>query len=71
VQPQVPVVTPDAILAVVRQNTLSNPTQSQQRFWGEDAALTISNLDQYASHQNTEFTIGQRDGGGLPFDGDV
>ena len=63
--------TGDAILAVVRQDNVTNPTRSQHRFWGQDTAINIINLDQYASHQNTEFTIGQRDGGGLPFDGDV
>jgi len=63
--------TADPVLAVVRQNTVLNPTQSQHRFWGEDTNINITNLSQYASHQNTEFTIGQRDGGGLPFDGDV
>lgn len=63
--------TSDAILAVVRQDQVSNPSRSQHRFWGQEAALNIFNLSQYASHQNTEFTIGQRDGGGLPYDGDV
>jgi len=63
--------TEDAILAVVRQDQIINPTRSQHRFWGKDTAINITNLDQYAPHQNTEFTIGQRDGGGLPFDGDV
>ncbi len=63
--------TGDAILAVVRQDQSINPTRSQHRFWGNDTTINITNLDQYAPHQNTEFTIGQRDGGGLPFDGDV
>jgi len=63
--------TDDAILTVVRQNTISNPTQSEHRFWGQDTSINITNLSQYASHRNTEFTIGQRDGGGLAFDGDV
>jgi len=66
-----PRTTADPILAVVRQNTSANPTQSQHRFWGEDTSISILNLNQYASHRNTQFTIGQRDGGGLPFDGDV
>ena len=63
--------TGDSVLAVVRQDTVTNPTRSQLRFWGEDANANIANLNQFSGHQNTEFTIGQRDGGGLPFDGDV
>jgi len=66
-----PVNTEDAILAVVRQDQIVNPTRSQHRFWGEDTSISITNLNQYASHQDTEFTIGRRDGGGLNFDGDV
>jgi len=66
-----PANTEDAILAVVRQDQIVNPTRSQHRFWGEDTSISITNLNQYASHQDTEFTIGRRDGGGLNFDGDV
>ena len=66
-----PNTTSDSILAVVRQDTVSNPTRSELRFWGNDSNTNIINLSQFAGHQNTQFTIGQRDGGGLPFDGDV
>ena len=66
-----PNTTNDSVLAVVRQDTLENPMQSQLRFWGADAVSSISNLDQFAGHQGVEFTIGRRDGGGLNYDGDV
>ena len=66
-----PNTTGDSVLAVVRQDTISSPTRSTLRFWGEDAETTILNPSQFAGHQNRQFTIGQRNGGGLPFDGDV
>ena len=72
-----PNTTGDSVLAVVRQVTIANPdsnqsqSRSELRFWGEDAQASILNPSQFAGHQNRQFTIGQRNGGGLPFDGDV
>ena len=66
-----PNTTGDSVLAVVRQNTTAAPPRSELRFWGEDAQTSILNPSQFAGHQNRQFTIGQRNGGGLPFDGDV
>ena len=60
----------DPVLAVVRENLAS--TQSEHIVWGEDQdPLAIMNLSQYEAHQDRPFTIGQRHGGGLFYQGDV
>ncbi len=61
--------TEDAILTTVRTNVAE--TLPEHRLWGQDQSTIVINPQEYGVHSNRPFTIGQRHGGGIFYEGDV
>ena len=61
--------TDDPILGVVRPNV--GETMPEHRLWGTDQSTIVINPQEYGVHRNRPFTIGQRHGGGIFYEGDV
>lgn len=61
--------TDDAVIAVVRPNV--NETLPEHKLWGQDQVTTVINPQEYGVHSDRPFTVGQRHGGGLFYEGDV
>ena len=61
--------TSDPVLGVLRPTSaLSMP---EHRLWGADQSTIVINPQEYGIHSNRPFTIGQRHGGGIFYNGDV
>ena len=61
--------TDDPILGTVRTNVTE--TMPEHRLWGQDQTTIVINPQEYGVHSNRPFTIGQRHGGGIFYNGDV
>lgn len=61
--------TNDPILGVIRPNV--GETMPEHRLWGSDQSTIVINPQEYGVHSNRPFTIGQRHGGGIFYEGDV
>ncbi len=61
--------TEDPILGTIRTNVTE--TMPEHRLWGQEQATIVINPQEYGVHSNRPFTIGQRHGGGIFYNGDV
>lgn len=61
--------TDDPVIGVVRPNVTE--TMPEHKLWGLDQNTLVINPQEYGVHSNRPFTVGQRHGGGLFYEGDV